>query len=429
MKRICLLLVGLYWAYGSLNPLFAQWVQTSLDSGFIGSFAVNGAYLFAGSADGFGTFLSTDSGTSWTQANAGLSNTSVTALAASPAGGGTNLFAGTQGSGIFLSTNDGTSWTQTGLTKINVWSLASFDTNLFAGTELGGVLLSTNHGTSWTQTGLTNTGVWSLAVSPTDSSGSVNLFAGTDGSGVFLSTNNGRSWTQTGLTNPSVWSLAVCGIDLFAGTENGGGVYLSTNNGASWTAVNNKLPKEHDDTTVYAFVNALAMSVSDLFAGTDFGGIYLSTKSDASWISVNDGFPKMLDDSTRCLPVHALQVYGRNLFAGTENGGVWRRPLSEMITSVENRSADMPMHFSLDQNYPNPFNPTTMIRFSLPHPEFVSLKLYDILGQEIATLISRNLQAGTHAASWNAGRYPSGVYFYSLQASSFSQTRKLLLLR
>jgi hypothetical protein len=127
--------------------------------------------------------------------------------------------------------------------------------------------------------------------------------------------------------------------------------------------------------------------------------------------------------------VNALAVSGTNLFAGTSGGGVWRRPLSEMITSVEMLSTDLPTRFSLNQNYPNPFNPATRISFSLPSKSFTSLKVFDALGREVAVLLSDELPAGTYSEQWNAAGLPSGVYFYRLQTGSFVETKKLVLLR
>ncbi|MCR4439494.1 MAG: T9SS type A sorting domain-containing protein, partial [candidate division KSB1 bacterium] len=108
---------------------------------------------------------------------------------------------------------------------------------------------------------------------------------------------------------------------------------------------------------------------------------------------------------------------------------VWRRPLSEMITSVKGPETGLPIHFSLGQNFPNPFNPATTISFSLPSKSFVILKVFDALGREVSTLISEELSAGMYARQWNAAGLPSGVYFYRLQAGSFVETKKLVLLR
>ncbi|MFZ2325076.1 MAG: T9SS type A sorting domain-containing protein [Ignavibacteriaceae bacterium] len=98
------------------------------------------------------------------------------------------------------------------------------------------------------------------------------------------------------------------------------------------------------------------------------------------------------------------------------------------ITSVEDVKS-LPTDFALEQNYPNPFNPTTTIRFSLPADNFVSLKIYNLLGQEIATLVNENKIAGNYNINFNASNLSSGVYLYKLDAGKFSAVKKLTLLK
>jgi hypothetical protein len=431
------LLSGLFFGVLFLWPTEsdAQWVQTNtgLTSTDVHALAVNpsgagGLNLFAGTNGG--VFLSTNNGISWTAINTGLTSTDVLALAVSPNGaGGTNLFAGTNG-GVFLSTNNGTSWTpvNTGLSNTYVQAFAVSGTNLFAGTY--GVFLSTNNGTNWTLTPLIGDEVTSLAANGN------NIFAGTYydehyAGSIYLSTDNGTSWTYSlGLGFQSVSSLAINGNNIFAGAR---GVYLSTDNGTSWTAVNNGLPGN-------SYVTAFAMSGSDLFAGIYGAGVFLSTNSGTSWTAVNTG----LTDTF----VSALTVSGTNLFAGTYGGGVWRRPLSEMITSVQQTSDELPKGFALDQNYPNPFNPTTTIRYTLPSfgsteakgrdgvGSHVTLKVHDLLGREVATLVNGEMKPGSYETTFDATAVPagrqglaSGVYFYRLQAGKYVDTKRLLLLR
>jgi len=88
-----------------------------------------------------------------------------------------------------------------------------------------------------------------------------------------------------------------------------------------------------------------------------------------------------------------------------------------------------PLAFSLYQNYPNPFNPSTNISFTLPVKSFVSLKIFDLSGREIATIVSEELSAGNYTRQWDAANMPSGVYFYRLKAGSFTETKKLILVR
>ncbi|HEX9655354.1 MAG TPA: T9SS type A sorting domain-containing protein [Bacteroidota bacterium] len=96
---------------------------------------------------------------------------------------------------------------------------------------------------------------------------------------------------------------------------------------------------------------------------------------------------------------------------------------------VAEHSRNVPAEFSLLQNFPNPFNPSTTIQFALPRTGTTLLRVYNTLGMEVTTLVSGNLNAGTHTVNWDASGIPSGVYFYRLEAGEFSQTKKLILLR
>jgi N-acetylneuraminic acid mutarotase len=99
------------------------------------------------------------------------------------------------------------------------------------------------------------------------------------------------------------------------------------------------------------------------------------------------------------------------------------------LTGVEESfgSTVIPLGYTLSQNYPNPFNSSTIICFSSPKSSFVTLKMYDLLGQEIETLVSGQRSEGDHRVKWTAKELPSGIYFYRLQAGEFGQTKKLIL--
>jgi hypothetical protein len=103
---------------------------------------------------------------------------------------------------------------------------------------------------------------------------------------------------------------------------------------------------------------------------------------------------------------------------------------SSLVTDVKNQHADrdLPEGFLLDQNYPNPFNPATTISYHLPQAAHVSLSVYDVLGREAATLVNEVKPPGTYSVQWNAAAAASGVYFYRLQAGSYTETKRLLLL-
>jgi photosystem II stability/assembly factor-like uncharacterized protein len=418
------------------DPALGQWIQTNgpYYGGGIGCLAVNGPYIFAGTDSG-GVFRSTDNGTNWTAINNGLTSRYVNALLVT----GNNLFAGTN-SGVFLSTDNGSNWVSRGMTSEIFSSFATSPNgaggaNLFAATRTqefllftsgGGVHRSTNNGMSWTDISTSRR----MDVNALTFAQNGDFFAGATPfiewiyflpflgpGGVFRYNNDNTSWTpvNAGLTNTSVYSLAVNGANLFAGT--GGGVFLSANNGASWTRINNGLP---GNTAVSAFVVVSdGTGGGNIFAGTD-RGVFLSTNNGTSWSSMG----------LTSLDVRALAVNGSNLFAGTRTAGVWRRPLSELITSVEEISgSELPRSFALGQNYPNPFNPSTKIQFSIPQAGFVTLKVYDLLGREVATLVEERLNSGKYETNFNAGTLASGVYIYRLQVGSDVLTKKLLLLK
>lgn len=100
-----------------------------------------------------------------------------------------------------------------------------------------------------------------------------------------------------------------------------------------------------------------------------------------------------------------------------------------VLVSAEEPEEGIPATYALEQNYPNPFNPTTRIRFTLPAPEHATLKVFDILGREITTLIDKPMDPGAHEVEFNAAQLAGGVYYYRLQAGSFHATKSLLLLK
>ena len=100
------------------------------------------------------------------------------------------------------------------------------------------------------------------------------------------------------------------------------------------------------------------------------------------------------------------------------------------ITDVKLTSNDFsPPNYHLDQNYPNPFNPSTTISFVLPSRSFVSLTIFNTIGKEVATLVSDQLEAGSHYRQWDASRLASGIYFYRLRADQFTETKKLVFIK
>jgi hypothetical protein len=103
----------------------------------------------------------------------------------------------------------------------------------------------------------------------------------------------------------------------------------------------------------------------------------------------------------------------------------------DIVTSVStpNQKQTLPVSYDLKQNYPNPFNPVTTIVFDLPKPTNVTLKIYTILGEELTTLVSEELKAGTHKYTWNPVSLASGVYLYRIESKEFTVTKKMVFLK
>ena len=95
-------------------------------------------------------------------------------------------------------------------------------------------------------------------------------------------------------------------------------------------------------------------------------------------------------------------------------------------TSVENSA---PVEIKLNNVYPNPFNPITTISFSLSQPSFVTLNIYNALGEKIATLTEKDFSAGAHSFEWDASEFSSGIYFYRIEAGSFIETKKMIFMK
>jgi hypothetical protein len=391
-----------------MGHVSGQWVQMNdLQDHAVNCVAVSGKQIFCGTR-AKGVFRSTDEGMTWTAVNTGLTNLNVKALACS----GSNVFAGIYDwmlavGGIFLSSNGGTSWTQIADMHL-ILSLAASPTSVFAGTDFDGIDRSTDTGRSWISV-VPDSIVTAFAVSGTD------VYAG-GSRGVYRSVDDGVHWTpvSAGLGNAWVTSLAISPAGIIAGTF-GHGLFFSTDNGSLWNAV---VPGSDSHG-----ITALAVSDARVFVASSITGVIVTNSDCTRWSASNEGLP--LKD----IGVTSFGVSDSNLFIGTYSKGIWRRPLSEILVSVQGSPHDIPSNLTLHENYPNPFSSSTTISFTIPSRSFVSLKIFDDLGKEVSTLVSGDLEMGRHAFAWNAGGLRSGVYLCRMQAGSSFATRKLSLLQ
>lgn len=386
---------------------FSQWVQTSFPVGSaIFILTSHQDTIYAG-ADSIGLFSSTNNGSDWNNIGATLPNRSVISIATS----GEKMFTGTGGF-IFSTTNGGATWDtiNNGLEEQYPWLLSLMpllhDTLLFAANAASGLYKSSNDGAEWKRidSGWGNNSILTLAV--LDSL----LYVGV-ANAIYKTTDKGSNWEELakGITFDGIRSLVLRDSIVIFGTK--AGVHYSTNHGSNWYGGSN--PE-----LINCWVNALAMTGQHVFAGTDQGIYYSNNYS--SWSNVSLGLPQNCS-------IQSLLIYGNYILAGTVHDGIWRRPLSEVLTSLHDAPFAVPMDFSLGQNFPNPFNPATTIEYTIPAKGFVSLSVSDILGRNIKTLIYEQQEAGKYRVSFNSMNVSSGIYFYSLTWRDQTLVKKCIL--
>lgn len=441
-----------------------NWVQLNspgLNDNLIYKFGVYNTNLFCASAGG-GMYVSVDNGTSFIPSNSGLNVHTVNTLHYI----GNVMFAGTQGGGVYRSLNLGANWVAKNdlLANTIVYSLIDAGGYLFAGTY-GGVFRNLGGGTTWEamNTGLVDSVILSLNYN------GANLFAGTQGGGIYRSTNLGGSWTKLAgiILNDTVYSLTNIGTTVFASTKRNGFV-KSEDNGATWQAIINGFAAPPLSLSITSRGSDLYASV---FLGSPQRGIFKSTDSGNSWnwisnpvsaasyfvttylniifasyldysggiirMTTNEGASWTIISSTvtqwgdNC-DVKCIKVFNNYVYAGTSGKSLWRIPLSEVV-SAEKSPVNIPEKFCLYQNYPNPFNSKTIINYGIPSNGnkrvLSSLKLFDILGNEVRTLLNEEKNPGSYSLTFDSKDLPSGVYFYVLSSESFRESKIMILLK
>jgi photosystem II stability/assembly factor-like uncharacterized protein len=426
----------------------------------------NQQIVYAGS-NTTGMWKSTNGGTTWTQINVGLSNLVIQALALSKSnpdillcGTGTGANAG-----VYLTADGGASWFQvnTGLaeTSIGIQALAIDPTN----TEIGycaifdgasnatnGIYKTTDAGLSWSAAA---TGVGTVknflcfAINPLNpkviyAGSSFAQPATTDQARIYKSTNAAASWVDmsnglpptqgTGTTHDPVRKLSIQAADtnrVLAGiflNDTLGGMFLTTNGGASWVRRHNGL--QSTTGTLPRAVLIRPGSTTEFYAGIGTEvGVFRTTDAGLNWTSFNNGALS----TPATVRQFAYAPTSSRLYAGAAHAsdatlqGVFRTQLSGLDVRIPPK--EIPTDFVLNQNYPNPFNPGTKIEYGLPERAYVTLKVYDVLGREVATLVDEEVNARYRQVTFDGTRLSSGLYFYRLNAGRFSTTKRLMLLK
>ncbi len=276
-------------------------------------------------------------------------------------------------------------------------------------------------GAGWTQiaaTSVVNGSVSGIGIG--NGTTPTKIYIGTSNGRVLTTSNGGSNWTPyTGFPYVSDFAVDKTNDDICylscAGTSQNQKVFKTTNGGVTWTSISSNLP----NTAVNSLILRNAAPRA-LFAGTDLG-VYMSYNDGASWNLFNTGMPTVA--------VYDLKYREANkiLLAATHGRGCFKIDLTS-FTGIQNNNITAES-FGLSQNYPNPFNPTTKIKYSIPSNSLVTLRVYDILGNEVETIVNNIQNRGVYEVQWDASKYSSGVYIYRINAGSYNESKLMLLVK
>jgi photosystem II stability/assembly factor-like uncharacterized protein len=383
---------------------------------------------------------------------------------------------------VWKTTNRGTNWDSvssvlSSSTKLRSLAVAPSNSNVLYAADLTNLWKTTDGGVTkaWTSVALPTiaSNVTYITVKNSDPNSLWITYGGyIDGSKVYESTDGGSTWSNisAGLPNLPVmcivqYKTALDRTVLFAGTDVG--VYLKdgTNN---WIAFNTNLP----NVVVSELEIYYGNGIDKLRAGTfgrglwetdiesllpvelsSFTASFNNNSVNLNWITKTEvnsfGFQiERADNKTGDLAFSKLGFINGQGFSNSPKeysfidktiigGNKYSYRLKQIDNDgsviyskiVEVQAGNIPDKFALNQNYPNPFNPVTEISYSIPLASLVQLKVYNILGKEISSLVNETKQPGNYHITFNAAALPSGVYFYKLEAGSFTSVKKMILMK
>ncbi len=320
---------------------------------------------------------------------------------------------------LMRTTNGGTNWTQvfTQIAQNNggiegIW-MSSATNGFLLCDPVGGrwsLWKTTNGGVNWDSTGMFLAAQGNLYCSSGLFASGSNYYFGTNTGIIYYSSNSGLNWvTQIIPGNNNVYSIwfnnsatGLCGSDT--------AVCKTTNNG-TWVVT----PMPGED-----IVTGITGDGTNTWMTRYAGIIYKSTNNGTTWTadySNPSNNPYMFIGKART---------GNRMWAVTYSGSISKNDGLVGVTQLSNQT---PLSFNLEQNFPNPFNPSTTICFSIPAAQLVNIKIYDVPGNEVMTVVNGNMQQGTYSVIINMSNIPSGIYFYKLSAGDYFETKKMILVK
>lgn len=335
--------------------------------------------------------------------------------------GGSNFFSATNG----IDFSEPTNWSTPVVMDPNNANILYYGTDYLYRTTNGAALWTKISPKLTDYSGARLGTITTIAAAPSNSNV---IYVGTDDSHIWVSPDNGTTWNEISDGLPVRWvsRVAVDPLDenIVYVTFNGlrwrdpqPHIFRSSDMGNNWTDISGNLPD--------APINALAVDniyPERIYIGNDVG-VYYTFDSGQSWYVLGEGLP--------VLPVGDLKIHPTEnyLVAGTYGRSMYKIDLNLVTGMDTDGSESIVDKYTLYQNYPNPFNPSTNISWQSPVGSWQTLKVYDLLGNEVATLIDEYKPAGSYEVKFNADNLASGIYYYTLSSDNFIQTKKMILLK
>jgi len=416
---------------------------------------VGGAFTTAGPLQANGIAVFNKSTSSWSPLGSGTANgvdNNVYAIAVL----GSDVYVGgrfTHAGGIpanHIAMWDGTKWNTLGTSpndgaNNSVFSLATYNTDLYVGgafTTAGGSTanyIAKWTGTAWQTLGSgTNNYVNAIATGTSEIYAGGNFTTAGGSSANYIASWNGSNWSALGSptngVDNNVLALATNGDTVFVGGSFAHAGGNAANYIAKWTT--------HQWTPlgagVNSAVNALAINGTNLFIAGSFTSSGLINANRVIEWSIADSSFSTLGDGLNS-PVDAIMSTGNDTYVGGSFSTAGNKPsycfgrYNPNLVGIK-EGPPVAGSFQLLQNYPNPFNPATTIGYQLPAVSHVTLKVYDVLGREVQTLVNQQQQAGAYKVTLDASRLSSGVYLYRIEVIGndgvkFTSMKKLMLIK
>jgi photosystem II stability/assembly factor-like uncharacterized protein len=238
--------------------------------------------------------------------------------------------------------------------------------------------------------------------------------------GLYWSSNNGDDWEEfVGFTSAPVYLVHSLDSLKFIVNADFSQLKYTSDFGKSWIDIKNGLPNN------FIFTNVYSMASGEIFASLSTNSqnyrIVKTVDYDFYWTPIDGNLPSGTIRSMW------LENDNRLLVSLGSEFGVYRT--LESVSSIKFENNNKPDGYALFNNYPNPFNPTTKISYEIPERSFVTVKVFDVLGNEVATLVNEEKFTGSYEVDFKPNRLTSGIYFYRLQADSYAETKKMILLK